>query len=96
MELITTDSGVIDVVNYNEPRCEGRADVRSAVINEDATSIVSYAFADSKNLESVTIPSSVKTIDDHTFTNCTALESVVISGSIESIGIYSFCHCTLT
>ena len=56
-------------------------------------SIGRYAFANSKNLTSVTIPNSVTEINRSAFLRCVNLVSVVIPNSVTTIGNYAFQHC---
>ena len=52
------------------------------------------AFANCKNLKSITIPNSVTTIGERAFYNCTSLTSVTIPDSVTTIGDYAFYNCT--
>ena len=57
--------------------------------------IRSSAFANSRNLRSVTIHGENVTIGDYAFENCTSLQELNVRGSIQKIGGYSFRYCDL-
>ena len=60
------------------------------------TRVVSNAFKDCENLESVEIPSSIKSIGDKAFNNCTNLKTVTFELGVsqcESIGASAFEGC---
>ena len=57
------------------------------------TSIRSYAFNESFDLTSVTIPNSVTSIEGYAFSDCSRLTSVTIPNSVTSIGSEAFCSC---
>lgn len=59
-------------------------------IGEISLSIKSGAFSGCKNLQSVTIPGSVKYLGDNTFNGCTSLNSVTIEDGLEKIGAACF------
>ncbi|MDR2911792.1 MAG: Ig-like domain-containing protein [Alistipes sp.] len=81
-------------------------EIRSVVIAEGVTHIGSYAFDGASehyqqgslghydNLESVTIPASVKNVGPYVFVDCDALGAVTFPGDIESIGTNAFFTCT--
>jgi len=65
-----------------------------AIQNYPVTGIGREAFAENKNITSVTIPSSVTTIGSKAFWNCTSLASVTIPNSVTTIGEMAFFWCT--
>ncbi len=52
-----------------------------------------YAFAQHRQLKSVTLPDSVSAIGDHAFYNCRNLEQLTLHHGIESIGDGAFKNC---
>ena len=67
-------------------------DVTSIEIEYGVTSIGLFAFENSINVTSVTIPNSVKSINSWAFSGC-SMESVTIPNSVTNIGDYSFVGC---
>ena len=49
---------------------------------------------DKSNLQSITLPSSLKEIDERAFSQCTQLKSIVFPDSLQSIGDEAFYHCS--
>ena len=70
-----------------------RADIKSIVIEDEATSIGKEAFAECTNLIAVTIPGSVTSIGDAAFRNCSSLPSIALPNGITSISSYVFSGC---
>ena len=60
------------------------------IIPDGTTSIADSAYADYKNLTSVTIPDSVTSIGDNAFSGCSRLTSITIPDSVTSIGNSAF------
>ena len=65
-------------------------------IKPGTITIAQYAFCDSTNLTSITIPDSVTSIDDNAFEGCTKLTSVTFgeNSQLISIGSCAFVDCT--
>ena len=61
-------------------------------IPEGITTIGKEAFYRCSNLESVTIPTSVKKIEKHAF-HGSSLKTVIIPDGVESIEYSAFCYC---
>ncbi len=70
-----------------------RADIKSIVIEDGATSIGNEAFADCANLLSVTVPNSVTRIGSSAFSGCSKLSDFVIPARVIEIGKYAFSGC---
>ena len=64
------------------------------ILGNDITSIGPYAFYDSSNLTSITIPESVTSIGSWAFNGCSGLTSITIPESVTSIGERAFGGCT--
>ncbi|MBD5399045.1 MAG: leucine-rich repeat protein [Treponema sp.] len=96
--------GVLGVPSYlriSGTKVSGYTDAipSNVVIPDGVTEIGSTAFNRCKNLESVTIPASVKSIDkgdsfSGAFFSCTKLKTVTMSNGMENIGEYAFFGCT--
>lgn len=56
-------------------------------------SIANLAFADNKNVQSITIPDGVETIGDDAFSNCRGLLNVELPDSVTKIGERAFADC---
>lgn len=63
-------------------------------IPNSVTSIGSYAFAYSTNLETVVLHDNIETIEDSVFRDCTSLTSCTIGSGVTSIGIGAFFGCS--
>ena len=66
-------------------------DTYNLVIPSDVTEIDSYAFAHSKNILSVYMPTSVSTVGTNVFEGCSSLKTVVIEST--ALGDYMFQDC---
>ena len=55
----------------------GRATIKSVFLTRPVTAIGKYAYADQRQLTSVTLPASIKYIDDYAFAGCVRLQKVV-------------------
>ena len=71
-----------------------KTNLKGAIINKSATSIVDDAFSGCIKLESVTIGNSVETISEYAFDECTSLISVTIPDSVKIIGNSAFLECS--
>ncbi len=98
------EDGVMDVfgtgamASYSSsddvPWRDVRDQIRSVVIAEGVTGVDSFLLC--YNLESVTLPSSLKTIGHAAFLNCSKLVSVAIPDGVTNIGSQAFQSCGLT
>lgn len=59
----------------------------------DITSIYAYAFSDCSNIETVTVPSSVKIIGRNAFSNCINLTTIQIGNNVKTINEFAFSNC---
>ena len=64
------------------------------ILGNDITSIGNYAFYNSSNLTSITIPESVTSIGSWAFNGCSGLTSITIPESVTSIGESAFRDCS--
>jgi len=62
--------------------------------DKPVTRISDKAFSDFTNLQTVTIPNSIKRIGARAFEGCTALKNIIIPESVTHIGQYAFRKCT--
>ena len=68
--------------------------VQNYIIDNDVTTIGSYAFYGCSGLTSITIPNSVTSIGSGAFYVCSCLTSITIPHSVTSIGSSAFDGCT--
>ena len=68
--------------------------IPSSINGLTVTSIGDYAFYDSINLTSVTIPASIENIGEGAFEDCLNLTNAVIADGVTNIGDYAFTTCT--
>ena len=71
----------------------GVVNIPSSAKGYKVTSIGYRAFANCKNLSSVTIPNSVTSINNYAFAYCTGLNSLTLGNSVTQIGAYAFAYC---
>jgi hypothetical protein len=91
---ITGTGAMTDYVSYSSvPWYSQQTLIKTAVIENNVTSIGNYAFFSCRNLTSVTIPSSVTTIGNYAFDGCSSLTSVTIPNLVTSIGEHAFHSC---
>ena len=64
--------------------------VQNYIIDNDVTTIGSYAFYGCSGLTSITIPNSVTNIGSSAFSGCSGLTSITIPNSVTSIGGHTF------
>ena len=73
-------------------RYEVPQSLKEVVITKD-TNIADWAFSGCGNIESVTIPSTVKSIGEYAFRNCYLLKEVKIKNGVTNIGKWAFENC---
>ena len=101
-----TISGYGDMANfigsgYAEPGSEqddcpwknNRDRIKTVVFDGEVTSIGNAAFEGCVNLESITLPDSLRTIGEKAFTSCESLKSISIPANVTSIGDEAFGNC---
>lgn len=71
--------------SYNE--------VRNIIVSEGITNIIARSFKEGKNLESVSLPSTIQTIGDWAFCDCSNLKEINLPEGLTSIGEYAFDNC---
>lgn len=91
----------LDFENYSGSQTITQANIPETVSNGGktytVTSIGDYAFCNAKDLQSVTIPKTVKIIGNYAFEGCKKLEKIDLSNStVETIGYYAFVNCGFT
>ena len=57
------------------------------------TQIGKSAFADCRNLTSISLPSTLKSVGDYAFSYCRSLTGILLPDSVTSIGAYAFFNC---
>ena len=85
-----SDGGIV-ITRYNGS--ESVVTIPSTIDGKPVTNIGVGAFANCKNLTSVTIPDGVTSIWHYAFQNCTSLTSVTIPGGVTTIGMEAFKGC---
>lgn len=79
---------------FNGIRNWEKADITSVVIPEGITEIGLFAFSDCTNLETITIPKTIKnSIFGFGFSKCPKLKTAILSDSSEEICSYLFSDC---
>ena len=56
--------------------------------------IINNAFAECKEVKSITVPGTVQTIGEQAFAGCSSLEEVYLSDGVQTIGAYAFAGCS--
>ena len=71
----------------------GRATIKSVILTRPVTAIGEYAYADQRQLTSLTLPASIKYIDDYAFAGCIRLQKVVALNNNCHVGNEIFLGC---
>ena len=72
-----------------------QSEVTYGDVTYNVTSIADQAFEYCVNLQSITIPSSIKSIGYRSFENCQSLHTVNLSEGLVSIGVCAFQYCVM-
>ena len=95
---LNTSTGVLTISGTGEmtdsPFRQNSNIIKSVIIENGVTSIVTYAFSGCTSLTSITIPDSVTSIGESAFDGCTSLVSVTLSKSITTIEYSTFFGCS--
>ena len=79
-------------IEYADETIFGKDSYKNVVIDEGVTSIGDYSFYYAKNIENVTLPSTLESIGERCFMYST-IRDINLSDNIKSIGTYAFSRC---
>lgn len=97
-----TDSVYVSRQNYTTgtpsySNLAGDVIIPSTVSNMGNTYTVAYigpyAFSQCAEMESITLPNTIRSIESSAFNYCTGLTSIIIPSSVKTIGDYAFSNC---
>ncbi len=92
-----TISGKGDMKNYSSfgtTEWDSKKEtIKKVIINSGITSLGNYAFAQLRNLETVSIPNTVTNIGEAAFYECNSLQTVTLPSSVKTLGDYAFFNC---
>lgn len=88
-----TLSGTGAMKDYSGDDSPWGTDIKSLVINNGITGIGMYAFYGCENLESVSLPTSLREIGHCAFFDCQSLTSISIPEGVTYISTYAFSNC---
>ena len=94
---LNTETGVLTISGTGEMTdspFSQNSSIKSVIIENGVTSILTYAFSGCTSLTSITIPDSVTSIGESAFDGCTSLVSVTLSKSITTIEYSTFFGCS--
>jgi hypothetical protein len=77
----------------NTPWEQYRNNIKEVKLN-GVTNIAAWAFANCKNLTTITIPKGVTSIGSQAFSKCNSLTSIIVPSSVVTIGASVFSNCT--
>ena len=94
--MTISGSGAMVDMTYEESICKDQAEaVKRVVVKEGVTTIGSVAFSDAyKNIESISLPKSLKEIGRYAFSGCAALKEIEFPDGLQTIGDGAFRNCT--
>jgi hypothetical protein len=92
---ISSINGILYLTNNGDKSAIGVEDksISNVVLDNDTTSIASYAFSNYTSLSSITIQNNVTKIEDYAFYGCSNLSSITIPNSVITIGSSAFSGC---
>lgn len=79
-------------IEYADETVFGKDSYKNVVIDEGVVSIGDYSFYNAKNVENVTLPSTLESIGDRCFAYST-IRDINLNDNIKSIGTYAFSRC---
>ena len=91
LTYVVREGGV--TITGSSPQASGALILPATINGFPVTSIATEAFADFRNLTSVSIPNSVTNIGNGAFLNCVGLTSMVIPDSVTTVGDQAFSSC---
>lgn len=84
--------GGIQITGYNGS--DTKVVVPQAINGYSVIKIGDNAFKNQTNIESITLPNTVKSIGSYSFRGCTNLSSIELGTSVSTIGRYAFMNCS--
>ena len=95
--LIISGTGAME--NYagwrDAPWCNSVVDIVRVVIEDGVTTVGSYAFSYSPELEEVELPDSLISIGKEAFSDCTSLTAIELPDGLVKIGSHAFDFCSV-
>ncbi len=96
-EGVFTVSGSGEMTNYRKaedvPWTSMREQIRSLVLSEGITSVGDKAFYGCSNLESASLPTTLKRIGEMSFNDCVAMEELTLPDGLTTVGWNAFAGC---
>ena len=96
-EGVFTVAGSGDMTNYSKntdmPWAKMRDQIKTLVLGEGITGVGDNAFYGCVNLESISLPTTLKRIGEMAFNGCTALEELVLPEGLETVDWNAFAGC---
>ncbi len=96
-EGLLTVTGTGELRSYkmekNVPWAKWKAQIKNAVISNGVTAIGDKLFYECTNLETVSLPATLKKIGGWAFNGCSSLREVTLPEGLTDIAWYAFCDC---
>lgn len=93
-----TPDGVLTVNEIERPKrypwYDQREDITEIIVAEGVTTIPNSAFCYCKNVQKISLPSTLRNIDNSAFYYCSKLETVHLPQSLQAIWEKAFMGCT--